>query len=80
MFWGKKMNNNDIIKISLVVLAVSLSITCLCAAYYFVEKAIKPQSIEISLLTDDLISRQVATAIIDTHLVDDMEEIKNATN
>jgi hypothetical protein len=74
------MINKDIIKISLVVLAVSLSITSLSAAYWFVEKAIKPQSIEISMVTDDLISRQVASAIIDTHLVDDMEDIKNATN
>ena len=74
------MINKDIIKISLVVLAVSLSITSLSAAYWFFEKAIKPQSIEISMVTDDLISRQVATAIIDTHLVDDIEDIKNATN
>lgn len=74
------MTNNQIIKISLVVLAISLSITSLSAAFWFVERAIKPQSIEIAMVTDDLISRQVANAIIDTHLVDDMEDIKNATN
>jgi hypothetical protein len=72
------MSKNDILRFFGITLILSLSIFLIVSSVYLIDRILHP-TIRVKL-TGDYIQDEIVSALITANVVEDLEDIKKATN
>lgn len=72
------MSKNDILKFCAIVLMISLSVFFISCSCYLVSRILNPE-FKVKL-DSEYLQNEIVSALVTTNVVQDLEDIKGATN